>query len=272
MKNFNISCIQIASGPNIGANLLEISKYILKSKDMGADIVVLPENFAMMAEKDTMYLDIKEELGSGAIQDYISKEAQKNDMWIIAGTIPIKSSKKNKVYATSIIFDNKGNIVSSYNKIHLFDVNIVETKEKYKESDIFINGNSPVVVQTPFCNIGLAICYDLRFPELFRKLSDIGIDIICLPAAFTSVTGKAHWEYLIKSRAIENLVYIAASAQGGYHVSGRETHGNSIIVNPWGESLATIKNGSGIIFSSIDLKAQVKLRKNFPCLEHKKIF
>ena len=272
MKNFNISCIQIASGPNIGANLLEISKHISKSKDMGADIVVLPENFAMMAEKDNMYLDIKEKLGIGRIQDYISKEAQKNDIWIIAGTIPIKSRKKNKVYATCIVFNNNGKIVSSYSKIHLFDVNILETKEKYRESDIFTNGDSPIVVETPFCNIGLAICYDLRFPELFRKLSDMGIDIICLPAAFTSITGKAHWEYLIKSRAIENLVYVAASAQGGYHVSGRETHGNSIIVNPWGETLDTIKNGSGVIFSSIDLKSQDKLRKNFPCLDHKKVF
>jgi len=133
-----------------------------------------------------------------------------------------------------------------------------------------LNGDSVVVLNTPFCKIGLAVCYDLRFPELFRKLSDENVDLICLPAAFTSVTGKAHWEHLVKSRAIENLVYLATSAQGGYHVSGRETHGNSMIVNPWGEILDVIKNRSGIIISSIDLNAQKKLRNNFPCLDHRK--
>jgi len=270
MKNFKISCVQIASGPNVEANLLEINKYILKSKKLGADIVVLPENFAMMAEKDIMYLDIKEELGNGRIQDFISNEARKNDIWIIAGTIPIKSGKKDKVFSTCIAFDNKGDIVSSYNKVHLFDVDIVETKERYRESDIYLNGDSIKVLDTPFCKIGLAVCYDLRFPELFRKLSDEDVDLICLPAAFTSITGKAHWEHLVKSRAIENLVYFATSAQGGYHINGRETHGNSMIVNPWGEVLDIINNNSGIIISSIDLNAQNKLRKNFPCLDHKK--
>ena len=270
MTNFKISCVQIASGPNVEANLLEVGKYIDKSKILGADVVVLPENFAMMAEKDSMYLDIKEDFGEGKIQNFIRNEAKKHDVWIVAGTIPIKSKNKNKVYSTCIVFDNKGDIVSSYNKVHLFDVNLIDTNEKYRESDIYIHGDSITFVDTPFCRIGLSICYDLRFPELYRKLSSEKVDLICLPAAFTSVTGKAHWEHLIKSRAIENLVYFAASAQGGYHVSGRETYGNSIIVDPWGETLDIIKNKSGVIISSIDLKAQVKLRKNFPCLEHKK--
>ena len=270
MTNFKISCVQIASGPNIDANLIEVGKYIERSKTLGADIIVLPENFALMAEKDSIYLDIKEDFGKGKIQNFISEQAKKNNVWIVAGTIPIKSKNKNKVFSTCIVFDNKGVIASSYNKVHLFDVDLTETNEKYRESDVYIHGDSITVVDTPFCKIGLSICYDLRFPELFRKLSNENVDIVCLPAAFTSVTGKAHWEHLIKSRAIENLVYFAASAQGGYHVSGRETYGNSIIVNPWGETLDIIKNKSGIIISSIDLKAQAKLRKNFPCLNHKK--
>ena len=270
MNNFKVSCVQIASGPNIDANLLEVGKYIEESKESGADIVVLPENFAMMGAKDSDYLDIKEDFGSGKIQDFISNTAEKNDIWIIAGTIPIKSDNKEKVYSTCIIFDNNGNIISSYNKIHLFDVNLVESNEKYNESDIYLNGDSIVAVDTPFCKIGLSICYDLRFPELFRHLSNQGVDLICMPAAFTAVTGKAHWEYLIKSRAIENLVYFAASAQGGYHVSGRETYGHSTIINPWGETLNIIDGSSGIIVSAIDLKSQSMLRKNFPCLEHKK--
>ena len=270
MKDFKLSCIQLASGPNVEANLIEISKYIEEAKKLGADIIVLPENFSMMAKEDSIYLEIKEELGHGRIQDFISKEAKKNDLWIVAGTIPIKTSIKDKVYSTCIVFNNLGEQVTSYNKVHLFDVNITETNEKYSESDIYLNGNSVTVIDTPFCKIGLAICYDLRFPELFRKLSKEDIDVVCMPAAFTSVTGKAHWEHLIKARAIENLVYFAASAQGGYHVSGRETFGHSIIVNPWGETLDIIKNSSGVIISSIDLNSLNKLRKNFPCLSHKK--
>lgn len=270
MKDFKLSCIQVASGPNIEANLLEISKHILSAKKLGADLVVLPENFSMIAKEDIMYLDIKEDLGKGRIQDFISNEAKKNDLWIVAGTIPITSPEKNKVYSACIVFNNMGEQVSSYNKVHLFDVNLIETNEKYSESDNFLNGNSVTIVDTPFCKIGLAICYDLRFPELFRRLSQENVDVICMPAAFTSVTGKAHWEHLIKARAIENLVYFAASAQGGYHVSGRETYGHSMIVNPWGETLDIIKNNSGVIISSIDLKSLKKLRKNFPCLSHKK--
>ena len=270
MKDFKLSCIQVASGPNIAANFLEISKHIMTAKKLGADLIVLPENFSMMAKEDSMYLDKKEELGQGRIQDFISNEARKHDLWIVAGTIPIKSQKKDKVYSTCIVFNNLGEQVSSYNKVHLFDVNIIETNEKYSESDIYLNGNSITVIDTPFCKIGLAICYDLRFPELFRKLSQENVDVVCMPAAFTSVTGKAHWEHLIKARAIENLVYFAASAQGGYHVSGRETYGHSMIVNPWGETLEIIKNNSGVIISSIDLKSLKKLRKNFPCLSHKR--
>jgi len=270
MSNFKVSCIQVASGPNIDANLLEVGRYIEESKKHGASIVILPENFAMMAASDTDYLDIMEDFGSGKIQDFISKAAKRNGIWIIAGTIPIKSKNKEKVFSTCIVFNEKGEIVSSYNKIHLFDVNLLETNEKYNESDIYLNGDSIVSFETPFCKIGLAICYDLRFPELFRKLSNENIDLICMPAAFTAVTGKAHWEHLIKSRAIENLVYFAASAQGGYHVSGRETYGHSMIVSPWGETLDIIKNKSGIIISSIDLKSQNKLRENFPCLNHKR--
>ena len=271
MKNFKIACIQIASGPNLEANLLEVSKYIEKSKQSGANIVVLPENFAMISKDDSMYLGIKEQLGSGRIQDYISNEARKYNIWIIAGTIPIKSKVEGKVYSCCIVFNNKGGIVSSYNKVHLFDVDIVETNEKYRESDYFLNGDDVTYVDTPFCRIGLAVCYDLRFPELFRKLSKENIDLVCMPAAFTSFTGKAHWEYLIKARAIENLIYFAASAQGGYHVSGRETYGHSMIVNPWGETLDVIKNKSGVIISTIDINSLKKLRKNFPCLEHKKL-
>ncbi len=270
MKNFKVACIQFASGLSVHKNLMEISKYIKSSKELGADIVVLPENFALMASVNSNYLDIQEKYGDGYIQNFISDQAKKNKIWIVAGTIPIQSSIENKVFQTSIVFDSKGKLISSYNKVHLFDVNIIESKEKYKESDVFTPGKNVTVVDTPFCRLGLAVCYDLRFPELFRKLSDIGVDLVCLPAAFTYITGKAHWEHLIKSRAIENLVYFAASAQGGYHLCGRRTYGHSMIVNPWGDTLAEISSKPGVIISTIDLKILNNLRKNFPCLDHKR--
>ena len=150
MSDFKLSCIQLASGPNIEANLLEISKHIFEAKKLGADLVVLPENFSMMAKDDSMYLEIKEKLGSGRIQDFISNQAKKHNLWIVAGTIPIKSPIKDKVYSTCIVFNNRGEQVSSYNKVHLFDVNITETNEKYSESDIYLNGNSISVIDTPF--------------------------------------------------------------------------------------------------------------------------
>lgn len=271
MKDFKIACVQIASGPKIKANLIEVSKYISKAKNKGANIVLLPENFAVMVKDDIMYLDYQEKFGDGIIQNFISDEAKKNDIWIIAGTIPIKSKQKDKVLSRCIVYNNKGESVSSYDKIHLFDVNLLETNEKYRESDVFLAGNTIATVDTPYCKIGLAVCYDLRFPELFRELSNQDVDLICLPAAFTAVTGKAHWEYLIKARSIENLVYFAASAQGGYHVSGRETYGHSIVVSPWGETLDIIKNKSGVIVSNINLKNLKNLRKSFPCLDHKKL-
>tara|TARA_Y100000768_G_scaffold211178_1_gene159107 strand:- start:119 stop:934 length:816 start_codon:yes stop_codon:yes gene_type:complete len=269
MKNFKVGCVQIASGPNVEANLNEIAKYINDAKNKGADLIILPENFAMMAEKDLFYLDIQESLGEGRIQDFISKQAKKNEVWIVAGTIPIKSEKKEKLFSTCIIYNDKGEMISAYSKMHLFDVNLPNTNEEYRESDIYLNGTEVVTVETPFCKIGLSICYDLRFPELFRKLSESKAELICLPAAFTSFTGKAHWEHLIKARAIENLVYFAASAQGGYHVSGRETYGNSIIVSPWGETLGILKNKSGVVVTDINLESLKKLRSNFPCLDHR---
>ena len=224
----------------------------------------------MICEDDSLYLDIKENLGSGRIQDYISNEARKHNIWIVAGTIPIASNKVDKVYSCCIVFNNFGDIVSSYNKIHLFDVNIVETNEKYRESDYFLDGDSIAYVDTPFGRIGLAVCYDLRFPELFRRLSSQNIDLVCMPAAFTSFTGKAHWEHLIKARAIENLIYFASSAQGGYHVSGRETYGHSMIVSPWGETLDIIKSKSGVNYFNYRYILKKILEKTSRVQSHKK--
>lgn len=266
-----IAAIQMASGPNVSANLIEASKQITSAVQAGAKLIVLPENFAFMGFKNTDQVNIAEEDGAGPIQDFLSEQAKKNKVWLISGTIPVKSALENKVYAACLVYNEKGERVSRYNKIHLFDVHLEITSETYNESETVEAGNEVVVVETPFGKIGIAVCYDLRFPELFRKLVLRGAEIIVLPSAFTAVTGKAHWEVLLRARAIENLCYVVASAQGGYHVNGRETHGDSMVVDPWGTIINRLPHGSGYILADIDTESIHKLRKNFPVLQHRKI-
>jgi nitrilase len=177
----------------------------------------------------------------------------------------------NKIRGACLLINDKGERVSRYDKIHLFDVHLPESGENYNESETIEKGEDVVVVDTPFGRLGLAICYDLRFPELFRKMVDLGVQIIALPSAFTAMTGKAHWEVLLRARAIENLCYVVASAQGGYHVNGRETFGDSMIVNPWGVVIDRLTSGSGFVVADIDLEYLESTRRNFPVLEHRKM-
>jgi len=266
-----IAAIQMASGTNVSANLIEVSRQIVSAAQDGAKLIVLPENFAIMGMDDTDQVKIAENEGSGQIQDFLSEQAKKNNVWLIAGTIPLKSNNENKVYAACLVYNEKGERISRYDKIHLFDVHLEITSETYKESETIEAGNKVVVVDTPFGKIGLAICYDLRFPELFRQLVLQGAEIIVVPSAFTAITGKAHWEVLLRARAIENLCYVVASAQGGYHVNGRETHGNSMIIDPWGTILDRLPDGSGYVAADIDIENINKIRQSFPVLEHRKI-
>lgn len=266
-----IAAIQMASGTNVSANLIEVSRQILSAAQAGAKLIVLPENFAIMGLQDIEQVKIAEDDGVGPIQDFLSEQAKKNKVWLIAGTIPLKSDNEDKIYAASLVYNDNGERVSRYDKIHLFDVHLEATSETYKESETIDAGNQAIVVDTPFGKIGLAICYDLRFPELFRQLALQDAEIIVLPAAFTAITGKAHWEVLIRARAIENLCYLVASAQGGYHVNGRETHGDSMIVDPWGSILDNLPQGSGYVIAEVELENVKSIRKNFPALQHRKI-
>lgn len=266
-----IAAIQMASGTNVSANLIEAGKQIANAAKAGAKLIVLPENFAIMAFENADLVKIAEEDGSGPMQDFLSEQAMKNNVWLVSGTIPLKSALENKAYAACLVYNNKGERVNRYNKIHLFDVHLEITKETYNESETFEAGNQVVVVDTPFGKIGIAICYDLRFPELFRQLVLQGAEIIVLPAAFTAITGKAHWEVLLRARAIENLCYVVASAQGGYHVNGRETHGDSMIIDPWGTIIDRLPHGPGFVIADIDTENTQKMRKNFPVLQHRKI-
>lgn len=262
-----IAGIQMASGPNVSANLSEAERLIEIAADQGARLVALPEYFAIIGLKDTDKVAAAEKEGSGPIQRFLSKTAKKFGIWIIGGSIPLESSKPGKVRNSTLVFDDKGKQVARYDKIHLFGLDL--GNEHYHEEKTIEPGDQITVVETPFGKIGLSICYDLRFPELFRAMGEV--DIIVVPSAFTETTGKAHWESLIRARAIENLCYVLAPAQGGYHASGRETHGNSIIVDPWGVILDRLPRGSGVVIASMNAGYQASLRSSLPALKHRTI-
>jgi len=230
---FKVAAIQMASGPNITGNLDEARRLIAKAAEQGARLVVLPEFFAIMGMAEQDKIAIREQPGQGPIQSFLGEIARQHRIWLVGGSIPLAASAPGKVLNSCLVFDEQGEQVARYDKIHLFNLEL--GNERYDEAKTIEPGNQVVVVDSPFGRIGLAVCYDLRFPELFRAMKDV--DIIVLPAAFTETTGKMHWEVLVRARAVENLAYVIAAAQGGYHVNGRETHGNSMIVGPWGRVL-----------------------------------
>ena len=266
-----ISAIQLNSGPNINVNLFDVSSLIEKIADSDSKMVVLPENFALMPENDSDYIKHAEALGDGQIQNHISDLASRYKIWIVGGTIPIKSSDGNRVAASTITYNDKGEQISVYNKIHLFDVTLPKSEESYNESKYFVPGDKIETIETPLGRAGISCCYDLRFPELFRLQQKEKIEIIIIPASFTEQTGQKHWEVLLKARAIENLCYVVSSCQGGYHINGKKTYGHSMIVSPWGKTLDIIEKGKGFIASEIDLVKLKSLRENFPVLDHMKL-
>ena len=265
-----VAAIQMASGPNVKANLAEAEKLIKIAVQQNAELVVLPENFAIMGTAETDKVKIAEEFGSGLLQDYLKEQAIKNNIWLVGGTIPILSSESGKVFAACLLYNSQGEVVTRYDKIHLFDVIIEASDESYTESETITPGNKIVVVDTPFGRLGLAVCYDLRFPELFRAMVEQNMEICALPSSFTSLTGKVHWESLLRARSIENLSFIIASDQGGYHVGGRETHGDSMIIDPWGLILNRLPHGTGVVVADINIEKLEHTRKMFPALKHKR--
>lgn len=266
-----IAAVQMASGPNVNANLLEAERLIKQAAKAGAELVVLPENFALMGMSEHDQVKIREADGSGHLQDFLAEQASRNGVWLVGGTIPLSAHDVNKVTAASLLYDAQGNRVARYDKVHLFDVLITENDERYNESETIEPGNKLMVVETPFGKLGMAVCYDLRFPGLFRNLVDQGAEIITIPSAFTALTGKAHWEVLVRARAIENQCYVIAAAQGGYHANGRETFGDSMVVDPWGAVLDRLPRGSGVVVSDINVERLHDIRRSFPVLEHRKI-
>lgn len=275
-----VAGIQMASSPNVASNLIEAERLIAIAAEQGAKIVVLPEYFCIMGVKDIDKVAVREKavdesqsssdalsVGGGPIQRFLAKMAKKYKIWLIGGTVPLASNYPNKVRNSCLVYNDKGVQVARYDKIHLFGLDL--GTEHYHEENTIESGNEIVVIETPYGKIGLSVCYDLRFPELYRAMGEV--DMIVIPSAFTETTGKAHWESLIRARAIENLCYVIAPAQGGYHLSGRETHGNSMIVDPWGVILDRLPRGSGVVIANINRDYQKSLRQSLPALKHKTI-
>jgi nitrilase len=267
-----VAAIQMASGPNVSANLLEAGRLVTEAAEAGAGLVVLPENFAFMGKTEEDKIALRERDGEGPLQEFLSGLARRLGIWVVGGTIPMEAIDVTKVRAACLVYNDQGERVARYDKIHLFDVHLIETDEHYEESETIEAGDETTVLDTPFGRLGLAICYDLRFPEMFRRLLDDGMEILALPAAFTALTGKAHWDVLVRARAIENLCYVVASAQGGFHVNGRETYGHSMIVSPWGTVLSGLAGGAGSVVAPLDLDHLGATRRNFPALEHRQLY
>lgn len=270
MRKTLLAAIQMASSPSVSANLIEAGRLIEKAAAEGARLVVLPENFAIMGKRETDKLEVAEADGAGPIQEFLAKTAERHKIWLVGGTLPIRGAE-GKVRAACLVYDDQGRRVGRYDKIHLFDVSLPGSEERYRESATIEAGEQAVVLDTPVGRLGLTVCYDIRFPELYRQMAAVGMDLLAVPAAFTAQTGAAHWEILVRARSIENLCYTIAANQGGFHLSGRETYGHSMIVDPWGVVLGSLAQGAGVVTAEFDRDRLEKVRTAFPALEHTKL-
>lgn len=263
-----IAAIQMTSHHELDKNLQKAAQLIQHAVDSGAQLVALPENFAFMGMHELDKLKIKEPLGQGSIQQFLSEQAKHHQIYLLGGTMPLACDHEERVFAASLLFDPNGICISHYNKIHLFDVTVSE-HEQHKESNAIIAGNKVVEINTEIGHLGFSVCYDLRFPELYRQLSYAGASILFVPAAFTYTTGLVHWETLLKARAIENLCYVVAPNQTGFHSNGRRSYGHSMIINHWGETLNCLHSGEGVVLAEIDLAAMKQKREAFPAMSHR---
>ena len=265
-----IAAIQMVSGPSVAENLAATAELLAQAATHGAKLAVLPENFALMGQRESDKLAVRETEGDGPIQAFLAEQAARHHLWLVGGAIPLRvAGDDDRVRAACLLYDDQGRQAARYDKVHLFDVQVVGSAERYAESATIAPGDRYVVADTPLGRLGLAVCYDLRFPEQFRALVDQGMEILALPAAFTATTGLAHWETLLRARAIENQCYVIASAQGGKHANGRETYGDSLIIDPWGVVLNRLPQGPGVVLAEFDRERLESVRQQFPALEHR---
>ncbi len=268
-----VAAIQMNSGADVAANLALADELLDGAAADGCVLAVLPENFALMAARGRDKAKHAEELDEGPIQAFLSAASQRHGLWIIAGSMPLVSPEidAERVFGACPVYDPSGNVQAVYRKIHLFDVDLAESQEAYRESRSMYPGDDIVTVDTPCGCVGLTICYDLRFPELFRELVDAGATMFTVPAAFTATTGEAHWHTLLRARAIENLAYVVAPGQYGKHPDGRSTYGHSLICDPWGLILAEQATGNCHVAADIDPQLPAKLRGEFPALANRRL-
>lgn len=265
-----VAALQMSSTHDVDENLHTAAELIAQAVSQGAKLVALPEMFAVMGICATDSVAAQELYGEGKIQYFLSAQAKQHRVWIVAGTIPITSNHPHKIRAACLVYDDHGKVVARYDKAHLFDANI-SSSECYKESNTAEHGNELVVVRTPFGKIGLAVCYDLRFSEMFVEFFKQGVEVIVVCAAFVEKTGLAHWHVLSRARAIENFSYVIASNQCGTHASQRRTYGHSMVIDPWGNILDEMQSSeNGIVYGVIDLDYLREKRKSIPVLEHMK--
>ena len=269
MENkLHVAAIQMVSSSNWEVNLAAAERLIREAAAAGAELAILPEFFIRIANShDSEFLNLVEHLGEGKIQKQLSSIAKKNNIFLVAGTIPTRASSSTKCYNTCIVYDNYGNQICYYHKIHLFKFN--KGEHQYDEEAKFERGNQVTTFTIENFTFGLSICYDLRFPEIFRQMA--GVDCMILPAAFVYHTGEAHWEVLLRARAIENQCYIIASAQGGAHDNGRQTYGHSMIIDPWGKVNAVLDSGEGVVLGLIEKQVITEIRNQLPALEHRRL-
>lgn len=266
-----VAAIQMVSSADLSRNLDVARRLLGAAREGGARVAALPENFAFMGHSEEDKLALAESEGGGPIQSAIAATARDLGLWVVAGTIPLRIAGERRVAAACLVFDAQGHVVARYDKIHLFDVSIPGRDERYLESSSVQAGTHPACVDTPAGRLGLAVCYDLRFPELFRRLLAMGAEWFCIPSAFTAATGRAHWEILLRARAVENLCHVVAPAQCGFHENGRETHGDSMIIDCWGRVVARLPRGTGCVLGEVDLVRQRELRQNFPSVDHRRL-
>jgi nitrilase len=260
-----LASIQMISGPEVAANLETAGRLIAEAAAQGAQLAVLPEYFPLIGASDADRLAAREREGEGPIQTFLAAAAARHGLWLIGGSLPLQADDPAKLRNTLLVFNPQGRQAARYDKMHLFS--FVRGEERYDEAATIEPGRQPLVADIAGLRVGVGICYDLRFPELFRTMGDI--DLLVLPAAFTDTTGRAHWELLLRARAVENQCYVLASAQGGRHPNGRMTHGNSMIIDPWGEVLARIDKGEGVVCAELERARIAEVRSSLPALSHR---
>ncbi|OFZ96938.1 MAG: acyltransferase [Betaproteobacteria bacterium RIFCSPLOWO2_02_67_12] len=262
-----VAAVQMVSAPEVAPNLESARRLVAQAAEEGARLVALPEYFCILGRHESDKVKVRERDGAGPIQDALAAMAQRNRVWLVGGTVPIACADPGRARSACLVFDDAGRRVARYDKMHLFTFSAGD--ERYDEARTIEPGVEPVAVESPFGRLGLSVCYDLRFPELYRRFQKV--DIWFVPSAFTAVTGAAHWETLLRARAIENLCYVVAPAQGGLHANGRRTHGHSMVVGPWGEVLAEHAEGEGVVVADIDTDRLAEVRQSLPALDNRRL-